>query len=307
MAAPELRSEIEGFSKMKQFSRSAAFVPVFVFVFALNPRLRGQGGIAAPAAETEQDEPSAGEGQLVRDVRADLVKEQFDTLDQTADGFRRSKARWKGGGWKLRTLYEALDAPHQTDPDMVAHLEHLRHWMTARPESITARVALATSLTRWAWIARGNGTAEKVTTEGWQLFGQRIQEAQTVLAGSQDMKTMDPQWYSEEMVVGLAQGWDDGRVREVFQRGVQFEPDYQYSTRLARGTFCRNGTGSLTTRRTLQRRRRTTLAARWAIISIGRSRPSLSNGGTATWIRLWRRWIGLGFSVGIRVCRAGFR
>jgi hypothetical protein len=211
---------------VKQLSRVAAFV--FVIVFAVSTGSRGQGVGAGPAAEAEQDEQSAGEGQLVRDVRTDLVKEQFDTLDRTAEGFRRSKARWAGGGWKLRTLYEALDAPHQTDPDMVAHLEHLRHWMTARPESMTARVALATSLTRWAWIARGNGTADKVTADGWQLFGQRIQEAETVLAGSQNMKTMDPQWYSEEMVVGLAQGWDEKRVREVFERGVQFEPEYQY-------------------------------------------------------------------------------
>ena len=57
------------------------------------------------------------------------------------------------------------------------------------------------------------------------MFNQRAQEAQTVLAGSQDLKTMDPQWYSEEMTVGLAQGWDDRRMKEIFARAVQFEPD----------------------------------------------------------------------------------
>lgn len=100
--------------------------------------------------------------------------------------------------------------------------------MKLRPESITARVALATSLHRWAWVARGNGLARTVTPEGWELFGQRIAQAQAVLDGSRDLKVMCPQWYSEEMVVGLAQGWDASRMKELFARAVQFEPDFQY-------------------------------------------------------------------------------
>jgi hypothetical protein len=201
---------------------------LLALAIVLNPALHSQIASPSPAAESQTDEQSLAEGHLIHQVRSDLAAEQFDTLDRTADGFRRSKARWPGGGWKLRVFYEALDFPHQTEPDMVAHLEHLRHWMTLRPESISARVALATSLTRWAWVARGNGVAKTVSDSGWQLFGQRIQEAQVVLETSRDMHTMDPQWYCEEMIVGKAQGWDDHRVKEVFERAVQFEPDYQY-------------------------------------------------------------------------------
>jgi len=186
---------------------------------------------AVPAAQpnaADADEISDSEGRLIHDVRVQLVAEQFDEIDRTADAFRREKSRWNGGGWKLRTIYEALDAPHQTDKDTVEHLAHLEKWMRQRPESITARVALATSLTRWAWVGRGNSTADKVTEEGWQQFNQRAQEAQAVLEGSHDMRTMCPQWYSEEMTVGLALGWDAHRMQELFERAVQFEPDYQY-------------------------------------------------------------------------------
>jgi hypothetical protein len=42
------------------------------------------------------------------------------------------------------------------------------------------------------------------------------------------MKTMDPQWFSEEMLVGKGQGWDDRRERDMYERAVQFEPEYQY-------------------------------------------------------------------------------
>jgi hypothetical protein len=202
-------------------------LPLAPRMVAQTAQARMQPSPTMPVA-ADADEADAHEGSLVHTLRAQLIAEQFDEIDRTAEQFRRDKARWTGGKWKLRTLYEALDAPHETDKDTVEHLGHLEHWMRLRPESITARVALATSLTRWAWVARGNGLANTVTAEGWQLFGQRIQEAQAVLEGSRDMKTMCPQWYLEQMIVGLAQGWDGRRIEEVFNRAVQFEPDFPY-------------------------------------------------------------------------------
>lgn len=168
------------------------------------------------------------EGRWKRTIEAALLSEQFDDLDRMADQYRREKTLLPGGEWRLRLFYEALDAPQATEKDYVDHLEHLRHWMQARPESITARVALATSLTRWAWVGRTNATADKVTPEGWQLFHQRAAEAQAVLEGSAEMHTMCPQWYSEMMTVGLALEWDSRRMEELFNRAVQFEPDYPY-------------------------------------------------------------------------------
>lgn len=191
--------------------------------------VRAQAPADSPLAGTsEADQITGSERQLIRDVRAQLIAGKYDEIDRTADAFRRDKSRWNGGKWKLKTLYEALDAPHETDKDTVDHLNHLRDWTQQRPESITARVALATSLKRWAWVARGSGTADKVTTEGWRLFNQRIGEAQAVLQGSEDMRTMCPQWYIEEMIVGLAQGWDAHQMEDLFERAVQFEPDYPY-------------------------------------------------------------------------------
>jgi len=196
--------------------------------FALGQIQLPQRAPEAMPAVPESDTVTDSEGQLIHQLRKQLVAEQFDDLDRTANQFRLEKSRWTGGQWKLRTFYEALDAPHQTDKDTVDHLEHLRRWMTQRPESITPRIALATSLTRWAWVARGNGPANTVNAEGWQLFDERIKEAQVVLEGSRDMKTMCPQWYAEQMVVGLAQGWDARQMEELFNRAVQFEPDFPY-------------------------------------------------------------------------------
>ncbi len=168
------------------------------------------------------------EGRWMRSIESALIAEKFDELDSMANQYRRDKSRVPGGEWRLRLFYTALDAPQQTDKDTLDHLAHLEHWMKARPESITARIALATSLHRWAWVARGNGLANTVTPEGWRLFDERIKEAQVVLEGSANMHVMCPQWYSEMMTVGLAQSWDARRVKENFERGIQFEPEYYY-------------------------------------------------------------------------------
>jgi len=222
------------FHVLQETRMTSRFLPVTLTLALLVPvapcamsQVQQRVPLTQPAAQ-ESDPISDSEGQMVHQLRKQLVTEQFDDLDRTANEFRQEKSRWPGGKWKLRTFYEALDSPHQTDKDTVEHLEHLRRWMTQRPESVTARVALATSLTRWAWVARGNGLANTVTAEGWQLFSQRANEAQVVLEGSRDMKIMCPQWYSEEMVVGLALGWDASRMEELFNRAVQFEPAYPY-------------------------------------------------------------------------------
>jgi hypothetical protein len=163
-----------------------------------------------------------------QDLEAKLVAENFGDLDQIADQLRRDKTRVKGGDWKLVLFYNALDRPLLDDKNSVDHLEHLRHWMTAHPESITARLALARSLHRWAWVARGNGLANTVTPEGWKLFNERSQESLAVLEGSEKIGTMDPMWFLEMMNAGVALEWDNARQKSIFDRGVAFEPGFFY-------------------------------------------------------------------------------
>ncbi len=181
---------------------------------------------SANSVESEEDESTLHGAHWSRLIETDLVEEKFADLDAMAVKFRSEKSRFQGGAWKLTAFYGVLDSPHLTDKDTQDHLEHLRHWVAQRPESITARVALASSLHTWAWVARGNGMGDKVTAEGWRLFGDRIQESLKVLKSAANLHEQCPQWYSEMMVVGLAQSWDEPRMNEIFEQGIQFEPGY---------------------------------------------------------------------------------
>ena len=135
---------------------------------------------------------------------------------------RREKTRDKGGDWKLRDFYVELDAPRKTDKDSEEHLAHLEKWVQARPQSITARVALATSLMRWAWMARGNGSARTVTEAMFAQFTGRAEQARQVLESARNMPAMCPQWFDEMLRVGIALNWNTRQMHEVLERGVQF-------------------------------------------------------------------------------------
>jgi hypothetical protein len=164
-------------------------------------------------------------GQWERALQSDLIAEKFDGLDSVAGHLRAERTRLAGGDWQLHVFYAALDAPQQSEQDSLEHITHLEHWMAQRPDSVTARVALATALTRWAWVARGHGYASTVTAEGRKLFMERMKEAQAVLESS--VKTC-PQWYYAMMMVGNAQGWDAPRMHQLLADGIKFEPGYYY-------------------------------------------------------------------------------
>jgi hypothetical protein len=198
----------------------ALVLAVFTTARAQNADTRATGG--------DDDELVRSTEQWTHSVETDLLQEKFEDLDRMADQYRREKTRLPGGEWRLRLFYEALDAPRQTDQDTRDHIAHLEHWVQQRSDSITARVALATSLSRWAWVARGHGYSNTVTDEGWRLFNERMKQAQSTLEAAASMSPMCPQWYSEMMAVGLAQSWDAARMKEAFDKGIQFEPGYYY-------------------------------------------------------------------------------
>ena len=203
-------------------SKFAALLVLAPSLLFLSKPLTAQTAPVTPSLmDTDVDENTLHGAGWTRLIETDLVEEKFDDLDRMAAQFRSEKTRFQGGAWKLSAFYGALDKPMLTDKDTLDHLAHLKHWIAQKPESITARVALATSLHRWAWVARGNGMADSVTPEGWLLFEQRIQESLKVLNAAANLHERCPQWYSEMMIVGLAQDWNEAKMKEVFEQGIQ--------------------------------------------------------------------------------------
>ena len=168
--------------------------------------------------------------EFTESIRLMLWKEDFAGLDKVADDLRQTKQRWPGGAWKLSTLYDALQdlsgGGASSDDQWQQHIARLQRWMKARPQSITSRVALANAYYEYAWEARGSGYANSVTDQGWQLFKERLQQAGQTLVDAAELPAKCPQWYFVMQKVTVASSGGKERARSVFEKAIEFEPDY---------------------------------------------------------------------------------
>jgi len=155
-----------------------------------------------------------------------LNHEEFDLLDQIASQARSSKSRFSGGKWKLSAFYQGLERPPGADPEWRHHIQKLKSWKSHNPESLTARIALAVAYTAYGWDARGSGTADTVTEEGWRLFAERTAVAARILKDASALRERCPHWYAAMLEVALAQGMDPAAEESLFQQAIAFEPLY---------------------------------------------------------------------------------
>jgi hypothetical protein len=169
-------------------------------------------------------------------IRQLLLQEKFETLDKLANEARVAKARFPGGFWKIHTIYDALEDPengdHASEFEWTQQLARLERWKTERPDSITARIALAVAYADYGWKARGSGYSSTVTEDGWQLLTERIQVAKKILQEAQRLPEKCPEWFFAMHVVATSEGWDDDQVNALFEQAIAFEPDYYYYYRV---------------------------------------------------------------------------
>lgn len=153
---------------------------------------------------------------------------RYEELDRIADEFRKTKARFPGGSWKLYSFMEALEeypgGKDSPEKDWEGYLDGFRRWMSQYPGSSAARVAYAKALTSYAWKARGSGWSSEVTEDGWRLFRNRLQQARRILEEATDRQQRCPMWYRAMQTIALGQEWSREEYEKLFKNAVAQEP-----------------------------------------------------------------------------------
>lgn len=173
---------------------------------------------------------------LMKHTTTLLAAKDYPELDQLAAKLRSSKERNADGVWKLSELYYALSISnnifgmemYDNIPDQAyeGRIAELRDWVKARPDSITARVALASVQVDYAWNARGGGYANTVTAEGWKGFGERLKEAAETLAAAKRLPIKCPVYWCVAMDVGLGLELPKDRLNDIFHEAINYQPDF---------------------------------------------------------------------------------
>ncbi len=180
--------------------------------------------LAAKAAQDDSDKYEASIKEL-------LTQGKFDDLDKLASAARLSKSKSPGGNWTLFQIYEGLAAPQahgakQTEQDWADHLASLQRWVSVRPGSVTARIALAEAYVNYAWFARGTEYANEVASEQWKLFDQRLNLARENLQQAWALKEQCPHWFY--VMQNVQFGLHEGDPSALLKRAMAFEPSYYY-------------------------------------------------------------------------------
>jgi hypothetical protein len=180
---------------------------------------------------TAEVDPKQTETEFKAQISDDLRQHNYGALEKEAQQDRATKARFKGGLWKLMSFYEAVQAPamgNPTEDDWQYQLSLVKAWAEAHPQSATAQIALADSYESYGGFARGGGYANTVTKEGWKLYNERYAKAASILADAAKMSDKCVGWYEAMEGIALAQGWTKTQARKLMEDTITFEPEYYH-------------------------------------------------------------------------------
>jgi hypothetical protein len=140
---------------------------------------------------------------------------------------RQARQEWGVHANELRVLYAQMADPKTYNlSDYPPLLDQLSRWQAEFPRSAAPLVVAANANIAYAWQARGSGTADTVTAEGWALFRARIQESQRLLKEALKLGPEDGEVYRALITIGLATSVPKAQARAWLRAGQKLDPTY---------------------------------------------------------------------------------
>ncbi|MDE3011559.1 MAG: DUF4034 domain-containing protein [Pseudomonadota bacterium] len=177
---------------------------------------------AAPAGdERKQDQESAN---LKAQAERLLQSRSFDQLDALATRLRVEERRLPGGGLALQAVYARLarfvmTPEDRDDPaggaDYRSRRALIQEWLSARPRSTTAHLAMAILLRQHAWSMRGGDYASAVDARHFAAFQNQLLQARQVL--EQIDARADPVYFTTALVLELEIERRRGEPKQLFE------------------------------------------------------------------------------------------
>lgn len=151
---------------------------------------------------------------------------KFEELDNLYSKWCSGKDRFPDGSWKLVEFGRGLDNLISSWETWSKHLEVIKKWQQARPDSAAARYIEAVYWHTYAWKARGTGYADTVSREGWEIFHERLEKSKEILDKLISEKPTCPSPYVLVLHVMTELGASESQFRSAYSDGIKRYPEY---------------------------------------------------------------------------------
>ncbi len=181
--------------------------------------------IDAEVFEAERLKGTEELGAIHKELQDCYHNDDFEGLDRIVQRYRDKPYTLVWGNSALKEVYVWLASlsPEQTGEQ---HEAWLNKWLDARSRSATPRILLARRYMVWAWEARGSGFAETVTDEGWELFHQRLEQAEAYLSQAEKSEHPDAELYALRVAIAKGLSADRDVVDAALAAGIKLDPGY---------------------------------------------------------------------------------
>jgi hypothetical protein len=191
-------------------------------------RIAGSGAVAGDRVVVGDENDWRARFLFENTIRSLLRQRQFNLIERIAAEARRAKARFPGGEWKLRHIYEGLTLePDSVEPEWRMHFDNLNEWVSTDPYSITANIAMGRSQVVYAWKARTDSYAADVPELAWETFFARLGSANEALFSVPEEERECPEWYFVMMMVARGEGWEREDFDALYADACALAPDYE--------------------------------------------------------------------------------
>jgi hypothetical protein len=187
----------------------------------------GSGKIDTENLQVVTNTEAKARDDFMGEIRASVLKGDFQGLETSAEEFRTQKSRFESGFWKLRCFYLAFCNPPE-NTGWPEWLGKLQQWKTQHPDSITPRLALASAYCGYALTARGADWGYKVSDEAGRQMGERLKASFDCLQEAKNLLNQqnDCGFYALILRDCMWAGVDRTSYEKMFDAAVRNAPDY---------------------------------------------------------------------------------
>lgn len=148
---------------------------------------------------------------------------KFQKLDAIINEWSSSNCKIVDGRSRIDFIGHGFISAFERTSDWNLSYKKLQELRNVKPNSAYAIYAESVYWVAYAWEARGNEFASKVTPDGWRLFKDRLEKAEKLLLDNKETASTFPGWYQQIVDVKSALGKKEEADKMFYEGAARYK------------------------------------------------------------------------------------